>query len=190
MTKQKRAKKEVELKPVANRNIAKIEPHRMPLLDRKVPPRYIKELRSMGLTISRWRNAVISDPIEVGSEFWTRLMEMVQSLPPTRVKIIPTLSCPNQLYRPSVPRPLGFYEELRQYLPTLNPSDPQSSKGSLFGDASWIIQAAVRALEDPPASCPSARALPPGHFVLSLRVQFFNLVFRVPVFRKFNETTD
>ena len=155
-----------------------------------VSPDFIEQLIEMGLPMSRGRIAHSSVDINVGSSLWLEFVQLLHSLPPTNVDILLTLTGPDDVYEGPDEDGPSYMGELVRYLPSLNPGCNRNLRQHVSGDARTIIEAVVRTLEDPPASCPTARSVPDGHYIASLEMEFSNLLLFVNVKRRSKRTTD
>ena len=155
---------------------------------RGVPPEFIEQLIEIGIPMGR--GSIVYSPVEIaaGSPRWVGFVELLQSLPPTNVDILLTLTGPDDVFV----EPAGAYymNELVRYLPTLSPGCNRSLRQHVSGVARTLIEAVVRTLEDPPACCPTARLVPEGHYIASLEMEFANLLLFVNVKRRSKKTTD
>ena len=154
----------------------------------KLPKRCIDELHESGITMYKCTGAMGARMnIPTGSLQYRLLLSMLAKLPePTGVDINLNFTGPDPDYIP----PRGQHPErdyaweLLQYLPKLNPKDKWSDYGAVHGDARWLVEAAVRMVEDAPEGCPGAREVPEGHYMLTLDIIFSNVMLHITVFRK------
>ena len=154
----------------------------------KVPKRFIDELRESGISLYNCHGLVGAEMnIPTGSPQWRKLRSLLAELPkPTGVDVNLNFTGPDPVYVPprKQRRKSNYGWELLQYLPKLNPDDHWSDDGFVHGDARWLVEAAVRMVEDAPEECPGAREVPEGHYMLTLDFAFRNLLLHVTVFRK------
>ena len=119
-----------------------------------------------------------------GSPMWQKLLTMIARLPPTDVEITLDLTGDYPFYAPPIPDGTDYYCECMGELAKLNPDHQYSEHGTAYGDARWLIEAAVKMVEDPPDCCIGARRVPDGYYMLTLDIEFANLILYVAVFRK------
>ena len=120
-----------------------------------------------------------------GSDLWEQLLSMLADLKQnTEVEITPNLCGDLPLYDPPIPDGTDYYWEIMGELAKLNPQHQNSKHGTAYGDARWLIEAAVKMVEDPPECCIGARRVPDGYYMLTLELFFSNLLLYVPVIRK------
>ena len=131
------------------------------------------------------RQMSVDTPIVSGSDLWEQLLSMIARLERnTEVEITPNLRGDYPLYDPPIPDGTDYYWELMGELARLNPQHQYSKHGTAYGDARWLIEAAVEMVEDPPACCVGSRRVPDGYYLLTLELELRNLILYVPVIRK------
>ena len=154
----------------------------------RAPKNFIAELEKAGIHMRRSGGVLEAEEnIPTGSKVWRKLLSLLAGLPkPIGVDICLNFTGDSLAYVPprgKRPRK-DYFQELMDHLPRLNPEDRESDHGTVHGDARWIVEAAVRMVEDAPKTCPAARGVPEGHYMLSVEVEFKNLILNITVFRK------
>ena len=149
-----------------------------------VPQEFFDQLSDIGIIMSStgFRYALVDIP--AGSPQWHAFVVMLHSLPPTNVDLGLSVSGPEDVYEDPDSPDSNYVMEFAHYLPELNPGCSLDMDQLVSGDARTIIEAVVRAVEDPPACCPSARAVPEGHYMAHLVIEFANLFMEVCIRRK------
>ena len=154
----------------------------------EAPDSFIDELLKSGISMSDCGGVRVARMnIPTGSGAWQKLVSLLADLPePTTVDICLNFTGRKLAYVPPRTRrsKRDYFVELMDYLPRLNPEDRTSDHGMVHGDARWLVEAAVRMVEDAPEACPAAREVPEGHYMLSVDVEFENLIIYITVFRK------
>ena len=160
----------------------------------RAPENFIAELEKAGITMQRSGGVLNTEEnILTGSEQWRKLLSLLVDLPePIGVDIYLNFTGGGLAYKPPPgKRPRrDYYQELMDYLPRLNPEDRTSDYDSVHGDARWIVEAAVRMVEDAPKTCPGARDVPEGRFMLCVGVEFKNLTLNITVLRRTSGTSE
>ena len=146
-----------------------------------VPQEFVDQLSDMGLIISHVGITHTLVDIEAGSPRWFKFVDMLHELPPTHVDLWLTLSGPEDVYNEPDSPDSNYIMEFVRYLPTLSPGCSLDMNQHVSGDARTIIKAVVRAVQDPPACCPAAQAVPSGHYMTNLEIEFSNLLMEVSI---------
>ena len=152
-----------------------------------VPKKFIKELGALGLPMSTAGIGHSNAEIQAGSPLYARFVEMLHTLPPIEVDILLDLSdSPLSGGEESDDEAdeSAHFMELMNYLPNVNPGHRPLRNRGVRGEARSIIEAVVQLVEDPPESCPQARAVPVGVYMLTVQVHFSNLILFIRVRRK------
>ena len=164
----------------ANDNIRGVVPDTVPMW-------FIKELRSLGLRMEGYGGwlHVAQNTLPSDSPQYRRFLAMLVRLGNTKVKVRLTWTGEGNLpYDSPNQRAMYYSYELMEQVTGLNPNFPNERPKTAFGEASWLVEAAVRMVEDPPESCNKARMIPHGRYMMSVEIQFQNLICFVSVFRK------
>ena len=164
----------------ANDNIRGVVPDTVPMW-------FIKELRSLGLRMEGYGGwlHVAQNTLPSDSPQYRRFLAMLVRLGNTKVKVRLTWTGEGNLpYDSPNQRAMYYSYELMEQVTGLNPNFPNERPKTAFGEASWLVEAAVRMVEDPPESCKKARVIPHGRYMMSVEIQFQTLICYVSVFRK------
>ena len=154
------------------------------------PKKFVDAVIESGVLISTLASSAHAETyIPTGSAMWRNLVAQLAALPKS---VHVSISIDDHIL-PGILRstPDGFtwdlYElyvkELERELGKVNP-DGAGDRYRVRGDTRWLVEALVIRLEDPPAGCRVARALPEGQFMLSVRIEFRDLELLVAIYRK------
>ena len=152
------------------------------------PKHFVEAARESGVHISKMLSSSHSETyIPTGSGMWRTLVAELATLPkPVLVRLsihgTPFWSS-NKSEEFSWDTYELYHKELERELGKVNP-DGAGDRYRVRGDTRWLVEALVIRLEDPPAGCRVARALPEGQFMLSVRIEFRDLELLVAIYRK------
>ena len=146
---------------------------------------FIEDLERLGVTVKKHGQLFGGETsIPSGSPQYQSLLDMLGNLGDTRIDVYLNWTGSNKPYNVVDSRTTFYSYELRDQMDGLNPEHPHRIPGAARGEASWLVEAAVKMVEDPPECCEKARMIPDGHYMISVEVEFMNLTFAVSVFRK------